>query len=129
MLHNNKYTALFVSCIARYLCTLKCRDFLYFSPHSSLSPTTALTHVKSRALLSIETDGSMSRYDPPHSQDLPDSHALVPMSAEVSSRLEERLRRWRAQIGEGLEQKLPAQQHVCSCPNQTRKANATNIRL
>ena len=126
----NKTEVLFICTYFLYVLFV-CRDLLHFS-HSSLPSTTALTHIKSRALLSIETDSSLSRYDPsyPHDNSAlpPTSHALVSVSAEVSSKLEERLKRWKLHIGKGLEQ--PSQQHVCSCPqNETRKLNMTNIRL
>lgn len=116
------------------------RGFLQDS-HISLSPTTALTHVKSRALLSIEGESALSEYNSKPSfqgsakRDLQaSSRALVPVGSEstdLTSELEERIKRWKMRVGENRE--LPTQQipiqSLCSCPVGNKTTNSTNIEM
>lgn len=104
--------------------------------NSSRSPTTALTRIKSRALLSIESVSSPSDYEEDSKKRLTDSHALVPLSAKstaMTSELEERIRKWKMHArrsGELPAQQIPSSQMGCSCPigNNTRN-NLTSIKL
>lgn len=103
-----------------------------------MSSITALTHVKSRALLSIDTENSMTKYQQNPDIDTIDPHvdsnALVPMNepklVNLTFELEERIRKWKMRS----EREMPTQQIpapvICSCPmgNKTRN-NLTNVKL
>lgn len=107
---------------------------------SILSPNTALAHVKTRALLSIEPEASLNTYQGAKSGvDSRDrarpivSNALVTVgSAEVTSELEESVKKWRKwrKLMERVAHNVPTP-HVCSCPggNETRSVNLTNVKL
>jgi len=122
-----------------------CRGILH-DTHSSLSPITALAHVKSRALLSIESDSSLSKYDSnPPGLDKPSkagggagNNALMPVGVESTAmttlELEERIRKWKVHMGGQGARDLPTQQiparNVCSCPERNEaRNNLTSIKL
>ena len=121
------------------------RGALLHDSGSSLSSITALTTVKSRSLLSIETEGPLSKYEasPGVSEANEMTHpasskALVPVKAESTTamtfELEERIKKWKMRVrGKGEElpaQQIPSVQSGCSCPigNNSRN-NLTTIRL
>lgn len=120
-----------------------CRGTLLHDSGSSLSSITALTTVKSRSLLSVETEGPVSKYEasPGVSETVhpTSSKALVAVKSAESTtamtfELEERIRKWKMRArGKGEEQpaqQIPGVQSGCSCPigNNSRN-NLTTIRL
>jgi hypothetical protein len=129
---------------------LECPPFfcsgLLPNSNSSLSSITALTPVKSRALLSIDTDSPapLAKYEGHPGigrggvETLPaSSKALVPLNAESTTamtfELEERIKKWKMQARKKMEmpaQQIPSDQGGCSCPvGDNTRNNLTTIKL